>query len=67
MIAGVVIDSWKLEVFKRRLDAAGYTYTEHPGPFPNVTTLRVKCNFAFELKGVVEAAQLECARVKHQS
>lgn len=64
MIAGVVLDAWKLDVFKRHLGAAGYTYTEHPGPFPDVITLRVKCEFAYVLKPVIEAAEAECQASK---
>lgn len=64
MIAGVVIDAWKLDVFKRHLDAAGYEYTQHPGPFPAVITLRVKCEWAHKLQPIIEAAQQECARAR---
>lgn len=64
MIAGVVIDAWKLDVFRRHLDAAGYAYTEHAGPFPDVITLRVATDFAYKLQPIIEAAQQECARAR---
>lgn len=60
MIAGVVIDDWKLSIFKRHLDAAGYKYTEHPGLTVNTLTLKVTCESAHELQPVVEAACSEC-------
>jgi hypothetical protein len=41
MIAGVVIDDWKLPIFKRHLDAAGFTYTQHPGVTKDTITLKV--------------------------
>ena len=64
MIAGVVIDSWKLDIFKRHLDKAGYKYTQHPGPFPSVITLRVITDFVHKLQPVIKAAQEECAGSK---
>ena len=35
MNAGIAIDAWKLTIFKKHLDDAGYEYTEHPGLTPN--------------------------------
>lgn len=61
-IAGIVIDPYKLPVFKRHLDAARLEYTEHPGPVKDTLLLRVKCNFVSEVQPVVEAAQKECAK-----
>lgn len=63
MIAGVVIDGWKLPIFKRHLDAAGYEYTEHPGITPDTLTLKVTCESAHRLKPIVEAANAECRTV----
>jgi len=61
-IAGIAIDPWKLPIFKRHLDDAGFSYTEHPaGP---ITMLKVKAESVAELKPVVEAAQFECAMRK---
>lgn len=64
MIAGVVIDSWKLPTFKRHLDAAGYKYTDHPGLTPNTLTLKVTCEWAHKLQPIVKAANDECRAVK---
>lgn len=64
MIAGVVCEAWKLEVFKRRLDAAGYKYTEHLGPSPHMRTLKVTYEWVHRLMPILEAAQKECAELK---
>lgn len=58
--AGVVIDNWKLAIFKRHLDAAGYSYTEHPGFTAEAMVLKVKTDLIAPLQRVIEAAQLEC-------
>lgn len=58
--AGIAIDAWKLPVFKRHLDTAGYAYTEHPGLTANTLFLKVKADFVAPLQKVVEAAQKEC-------
>ncbi len=58
--AGVAIDKWKLAIFKRHLDAAGYSYTEHPGVTHDTLILKVKTDRVAPLQRVIEAAQLEC-------
>jgi hypothetical protein len=63
MKAGVVIDGWKLPIFKRHLDAAGYKYTEHPGLTADTLTLKVTCEWAHKLQPIVKAANDECRAV----
>ena len=64
MKAGVVLDDWKLPIFKKHLDAAGYKYDE-PVPFTNGTlTLKVHYEWVSQLQPIIEAAQRECAEVK---
>jgi hypothetical protein len=58
--AGIAIDDWKLAIFKRHLDAAGYVYTEHPGLTKGTLLLKVQTDFIAPLKTVIEAAQKEC-------
>lgn len=58
--AGVAIDNWKLPIFKRHLDEAGYAYTEHPGLTKDTMILKVKCEFVSKLQPVIETAQKEC-------
>ncbi len=40
--AAIVIDSWKLKTFKKRLNSAGYQFEKHPGPTQKTLTLKVK-------------------------
>jgi hypothetical protein len=61
VIAGVVIDAWKLPIFKRYLDEAGYTYTEHPGITPDTLTLKVTYVWVHKLHQIVKLANDECA------
>lgn len=63
-VAGVAIDNWKLSIFKKHLDAAGYTY-EPPKPFTEGTMLlRVNYRWVHELQPIIEAAERECRRSK---
>lgn len=61
--AAIAIDRWKLPVFKRRLDAAEFAFTEHPGVTADTMILKVPyeegSNFV-ALSALVRAAQLEC-------
>ena len=54
MTAGVVIDKYKLETFKLHLDKAGYKYAIHETKTTFV--LEVECEFASDLKPVIQAA-----------
>ena len=62
MLAGVAIDKWKLDVFKRHLEAAGYTYKVCPG-VAGTLLLQVPCDYFHKLQPIIEAAQRECARL----
>ena len=62
--AGVAIDNWKLAIFKRHLDAAGFSYTEHPGLGPDAMVLKVKTELIAPLQRVIEKAQKECAECR---
>jgi hypothetical protein len=65
--AGTVLDDWKLAVFKKHLDAAGYKY-EEPVPFTDGTlVLKVHYEWVHELQPIIEAAQRECAELKRKS
>lgn len=59
--AAVPIDAWKLDIFKRHLDEAGYTYTQHQFLI-NTILLKVQYEWVAELFPVVEAAQAECKK-----
>ena len=62
--AAVFLDSWKLSIFKKHLDAAGYSYTEQPGVTTDTLTLHVKYEWVANLKPIIEAANQECANAK---
>jgi len=62
MKAGVVIDPWKLEIFKRHLDKAGFEYEVTKGK--RMTVLTVTTEYAHTLQPVVEEAQRECDKVE---
>lgn len=63
-IAGVVIDNWKLLVFRKALDAHGFKYTEHDGPGKHCITLKVETPTIGELYPVVERAHASAQRNK---
>ncbi|AOR77241.1 hypothetical protein [Novosphingobium resinovorum] len=58
--AGIVIDAWKLEIFRRHLDGANFSHTQHPGLSEGTLILKVKADRVARLQRVVERAQLEC-------
>lgn len=62
--AAVAIDIWKLEIFRKHLNGAGYKFTEHPGVTKESMLLQVEYEWVANLKPVIEAAQLECAKMK---
>lgn len=58
--AAICLDTWKLPIFKKHLDAAGYKY-DPPLPFTEGTLLlKVHYEWIHQLKPIVEAAQCEC-------
>ena len=62
--AAVAIDNWKLPIFKRHLDEAGFKY-EGPIQFTVYTMiLKVKCEWAADLHPIIKAANEECANAK---
>lgn len=63
MKAGIAIDPWKIDIFKRHLDKAGFKYEQLANPDPKFTLLTVETDEPLNLQRVVEAAQRECARI----
>lgn len=61
--AGVVLDTWKMPIFKKHLDGASRTYTEHPGPY-GTSILKIEYGLQEDLRPILEAAQNECATFK---
>ncbi len=60
--AGIVVDDWKLPIFKRHLESSGYTF-ENAGMFvPGSLMLRVHTTNLVALCEVLKAASTEAAR-----
>jgi len=62
--AGIVLDDWKLPIFKRCLDKGGFKYLEFNGPTKNCITLKVEFENITELQPIVQAANDEAAQFK---
>lgn len=39
--AAIIIDDWKLPIFKKTLDTEGYKYSKHKGPGKGCITLKI--------------------------
>ncbi len=57
--AAIGIDNWKLPIFTRHLEGAGYSFEQFPFTSDSMI-LKVKTNSVAALQKVVEAAQKEC-------
>lgn len=64
MKAGIALDDWKLPVFRKRLEAAGYEYHDAGGLTANTTVLTVETSDILRLKRVIEECQAECRKMK---
>lgn len=60
-LAGIVIESWKLEIFTRHLNQGGFKFV-NAGTFAKgaTTVLKVEAKDYKKLSGVVKAAHEEC-------
>lgn len=61
MKAGVVIDVWKLPIFERHLQAAGYTFEKEVGLADDVMLLTVRTDNVEALRNVLKDANTEAA------
>ena len=59
--AGIVIDEWKLSIFKRHLEQASYTFKHMPFTEDTVL-LHVHTTNLEALKGVLQAAAAEAEK-----
>ena len=62
MIAGIVIDYYKLPTYRKDLDDAGFKYTVHQGLTVGTLTLKVECETPEDLMELVNAANAKCSR-----
>jgi hypothetical protein len=64
MKAGIALDDWKLPVFRERLQAAGYEYSDAGAFTGDATVLTVETGDMLALKKVLEACEAECRKIK---
>ena len=68
--AGVVLDAWKIAIFKKHLLNAGYNFVESLGLTPDTLLLQVSYEDSVDarnLQTILEGAQAECHEVKFHS
>lgn len=58
--AGIFIDKWKLSIFKRIFDDAGYNYIIKKGKQKDVLVMFVEYEMIADIKPFVDAAEEEC-------
>lgn len=59
MKAGIVLDNWKLPIFRKRLTEAGYEYEDGGGLTSDTTVLTVETDDVLALKKVIESCEAE--------
>ena len=62
---GIAIDDYKLTVFTKHLNAAGYAFTTNPGLTPGTLLLQVQAESIAAVGEICRAAQRECSRNVH--
>lgn len=62
--AAVIIEKWKLQIFEKHLNEAGYSYEQKPGITADTLILSVSYEWVAELQPIIESAQKECAMEK---
>lgn len=62
MKAGIVLDDWKLPVFRKALTEGGYAYEDKGEATIGTTLLHVEFTDPEHLRRVVEGAADECKR-----
>lgn len=64
MKAGIVVDNWKLPVFRKRLTKAGYDYRDGGAITVDTSLLLVETNNTLALKKVLERCETECQTMR---
>ncbi|MCK5601940.1 hypothetical protein KAR91_08730 [Candidatus Pacearchaeota archaeon] len=64
---GIVLDGWKLPIFKKHLDAEGYDYTQQDGlgKFKGCIILKVETSDVEKLAVLTKKMNQEAARSKN--
>lgn len=55
-LAGIVVDDWKIPIFRKHLDAAGYKYDEPISFTDGTSIIKVHYEWAHKLQPIIEAA-----------
>jgi hypothetical protein len=64
MKIGIILDDWKLPLFKILLTDAGYSYTDKGSLSFETTLLLIETDDVVTLKIVIENCQAECLKSK---
>lgn len=64
MRAAILIDDWKLSMFKKTLDAETYKYTEVKGPFPGCIILTVYTDDLIKLASIIKKINNDAVKSK---
>ena len=60
MKAAIILDDWKLSIFRKNLTAAGYEYKDGGAAGPEMTLLTVEYTNIMHLQSVVHSSEREC-------
>ena len=63
---GIVIERWKLAIFKKALDRGGFEFEKLPGVIKGTYTLTVETDKVAELQSIVRVATAAAAKVKNR-
>jgi len=63
MKVGIVLDKWKLKIFKKNLDKHGYVYEQSKGPHRTIM-LSVETDDIDKLTPIIKQMNDEAARLK---
>lgn len=64
MKAGIVVDDWKLPIFRKNLQKSGYKFEERGRLTEDTSVLTVETEFPANLKIVLEQCERECRKQK---
>lgn len=62
--AGIVVDDWKLPIYRKALTSGGFAYTDGGGLTHDTTVLTVMTDDISKLQKVLENAERECIKLK---
>lgn len=60
----IVLDDWKLPIFKETLDNEGYEYSEAKGPTPGCITISIETNNVNKLAPIIKKMNKKARKFK---